>query len=97
MKWSNYSEGDKDMADKKMLEIEDEIICIFCQDYGGLEEGMPIVREQFKRAGIDFREPTKDGLTKVAENLVKVTESFRGNELAKKQKSKFKSLLVSLD
>jgi hypothetical protein len=85
------------MADKKILDVEDEMIFLFCQDYGGLEEGMPIVREQFKRTGVDFREPTKEGLMLVAENLVKVTESFRGAELAKKQKSKFKVLLNSLD
>ena len=85
------------MADKKILEAEDELIFIFCQDYGGLEEGMPIIREQFKRAGVDFREPTKEGLKLVADNLLKVTESFRGSELAKKQRSRFQNILGSLD
>lgn len=78
------------------MDAEDEMIFIFCQDYGGLEEGMPIVREQFKRSDIDFRNPTKEGLKTVSENLVKVTEAFRGVDLAKKQRNKFKSLLNSL-
>ena len=80
-----------------IMDVEDEIIFIFCQDYGGLEEGMPIIREQFKRAGVDFREPTKEGLVQVVDNLAKVTAAFRGEDLAKKQKNKFKSLLNSID
>ena len=82
---------------RDIMDIEDEIIFIFCQDYGGLEEGMPIIREQFKRAGVDFREPTKEGLKTVVENLEKVTAAFRGEELAKKQKNKFKVLLNELE
>ncbi len=80
-----------------IMDVEDEIIFIFCQDYGGLEEGMPIVREQFKRAGVDFRSPTKAGLDTVMENLIKVTGAFRGDALAKKQKNKFKSLMNSIE
>jgi len=78
------------------MDIEDEMIFIFCQDYGGLEEGMPIIREQFKRTGVDFRNPTKEGLKTVSENLVKVTEAFRGVDLAKKQKTKFIQLINTL-
>lgn len=80
-----------------LFEVEDELIFTFCEDYGGLEDGMPIIREQFKRAGMDFREPTKEGLKKVAENLVRVTESLRGQDMAKKQNQRFKSLLRKLD
>ena len=81
----------------KIFDVEDEIIFTFCQDYGGLEEGMPIIREQFKRAGMDFREPTKKGLQIVVENLVKVTASLRGPEVAKEQRARFQKLLRSLD
>jgi hypothetical protein len=81
----------------KIMDVEDAIIFEFCQDFGGLEEGMPIIREQFKKANVDFRTPTKEGLVKVVENLVTVTRSMRGDEMAKKQKAKFLSMLKTLD
>lgn len=86
------------MTDERdILDVEDEMIFLFCQDYGGLEEGMPIIREQFKRAGVDFRNPTLEGLKTVSENLLKVIEAFRGVESVKKLRSKFKVLLNSSD
>lgn len=80
----------------KIMDVEDAIIFEFCQDFGGLEEGMPIIREQFKKANVDFRTPTKEGLHKVVENLVTVTRGMRGEEMAKKQKAKFQALLKTL-
>ena len=81
----------------KIMDVEDAIIFEFCQDFGGLEEGMPIIREQFKKVNMDFRTPTRDGLAKVVDQLVTVTKSMRGDEMAKKQRAKFASLLKSLE
>lgn len=81
----------------KIMDVEDAIIFEFCEDFGGLEEGMPIIREQFKKANVDFRTPTKEGLVKVVENLVAVTRGMRGEEMAKKQKAKFVSMLKAVD
>jgi hypothetical protein len=75
------------LTDKKftLLDAEDEIISIFCQNNGGMEFAMPIIRKQFKDAGIDFTKPTKSDLLIVIKKLVKITSELQGEQAAKEE------------
>ena len=82
------------LGDLSPVQASDEMITIFCRLHGGLEIAMPIVRNQFKKNGVDFTSPTKDGLVKLAVGLVKVTDFLKGPELADQVERRFKNLLA---
>jgi hypothetical protein len=75
------------------IEASDEIISIFCELHGGMEAAMPMIAYQFKKANVDFSNPTKEGLEKVAEGLVKVTEFLKGKGVAEKEEKRFSHLI----
>jgi small GTP-binding protein len=60
-----------------VIEAADRIISDFCKGFGGQEEGMPVIRQQFNNAGVDIRNPTKDGLLKVVDLLAEVERGFK--------------------
>jgi hypothetical protein len=76
-----------------VIEASDEIISIFCEIHGGVEAAMPMIAYQFKKAEVDFANPTKEGLEKVALGLVKVTEFLKGKKLADSEEKRFKHLI----
>jgi len=55
-----------------LVAISDKIMTDFCADFGGLETAMNVVRQQFEKAKVDVRAPTKDGLLKVIDLLAEV-------------------------
>lgn len=75
------------------VEASDEIISIFCELHGGMEAAMPMIAYQFKKANVDFTNPTKEGLQKVAEGLVKVTEFLKGKVIAEKEEKRFNHVI----
>jgi small GTP-binding protein len=60
-----------------IVEASDKIIMDFCNQFGGLESGMPILREQFNKAGLDIKNPTKEGLIKVIGYLAEVEKTLK--------------------
>lgn len=76
-----------------VIEASDEIISIFCELHGGVEAAMPLIAYQFKKANVDFANPTREGLKRVAEGLVKVTEFLKGKKLAEKEGKRFNHLI----
>ena len=79
------------------MQANDEIVTIFCRLHGGLEEAMPIIRNQFKRCGVDFSNPTKEGLKLIAERLIKVTEFLKGPKLAEMEAKRFEFLIDNIE
>jgi hypothetical protein len=75
------------------VEASDEIISIFCELHGGIEAAMPMIIHQFKKANVDFANPTREGLKKVVEGLVKVTEFLKGKNLAEKEEKRFNYII----
>lgn len=75
------------------LEASDEIISIFCELHGGVEAAMPMIAYQFKKANVDFANPSKEGLKKVARGLVGVTEFLKGKVIAEKEEKRFNHLI----
>lgn len=85
----------KYMANRPMTPVEasDEIISIFCELHGGMEAAMPMIAYQFKKTNVDFTNPTKEGLKRVAEGLVKVTEFLKGRSIAEKEEKRFNHVI----
>jgi len=76
-----------------VLEASDEMISIFCELHGGVEAAMPMIAYQFKKANVDFANPSKEGLKKVAKGLVSVTEFLKGKMVAEKEEKRFDHLI----
>ena len=83
-------DGRKELTPYEAL---DEIITTFCTVHGGLEEAMPMVRKKFAEADVDFSNPTKEGLKKVADKLVEVTRFLKGPDIAERERKKFRWIL----
>lgn len=64
-----------------ILAVTDKIMTDFCADFGGLETGMNVVRQQFEKAHVDVRAPTKDGLIRVVESLSEVEKGVKSPEI----------------
>jgi hypothetical protein len=79
------------------VEASDEIISLFCELHGGMEAAMPMVAYQFKKAKVDFANPTKEGLQRVADGLVKVTEFLKGKSVADLEGKRFKHLIKRIN
>ncbi len=78
-------------TDAKVVTIEavaDRIMTDFCEGFGGVEAGTPILNEQCRRAGFDINSPTKDGLLKVVDLLAIVEASFRSEREAEENRAK---------
>jgi small GTP-binding protein len=76
-----------------ILEATDMIINDFCTSYGDMEIAMPVIRQQFTRAGLDIRNPTEEGMRKVIELLEQVERDFKGESDTKKNYSRRKQIL----
>ena len=69
-------EGPEDAA-PTLIAVTDHIVTDFCDQMGGQEAAMPIVRQQFVRAGVDVNAPTVPGLRLAVEYLAETESSFR--------------------
>jgi hypothetical protein len=85
--------------DKKdiILEVEDEILVKFCELNGGMEFAMPIIRKQFEKLDVDFRNPSKEDLYKIVESLLEVTQGLMGDVVAREERRYFKELLNKME
>ncbi len=82
--------------DKKitsLIEVADAIIVDFCTVLGGFEVGMPMVDQQFKKAGVNFLDPTKEQLLAALQNLVAICQEIQGPDVAKRERNKFLKIL----
>ncbi len=66
-----------------IIDVEDYIIARFCEVMGGQEFAMPIIRQQFRKNEMDFKDPELEKLEKVTEGLVNVTTNFKNEEEAR--------------
>ncbi|MCK5562225.1 MAG: hypothetical protein KAJ51_16620 [Thermoplasmata archaeon] len=91
------SETKKQSAKSPVLDAEDKIISIFCQNNGGMEFAMPIVRKQFADAGVDFKNPNKDELIRIVKKLIEITKEFQGAEVAKENFREYMHIINKLE
>jgi small GTP-binding protein len=86
--------GDIDIPEQmSVVEATDMIINDFCNGYGDMEIAMPVIRQQFTRAGMDIRNPTEEGLRQVIEYLAQVERDFKGESDTKKNYTRRKLIL----
>jgi small GTP-binding protein len=77
-------------------EVLKEIVAEYCLLHGGQEQAMPIIKHQFKVSGADMNSPTKESLLQVIERLTQVTMSFKGQAVAREEKTKYLRLVNRL-
>jgi len=59
------------------IDVTDDIISDFCGHFGGgIDDGMPIIRAQFEKAGVDIRSPLEMNLIKAVHLLAGVEGGF---------------------
>ena len=60
-----------------LIRVADKLMTDFCYQMGGVETGMPIVKRQFERAGVDVRAPTEQALRSAIDLLAEVERDFK--------------------
>lgn len=80
-------------SEMTIVAVADFVINDFCNNYGDMEIAMPIIRQQFARAGVDIQDPTKEGLSKVIDLLAEVEEDFRDRKTVSENRTKRQLLL----
>ena len=75
--------------DANTVDVADRIMVDFCNDFGGIETGSPILKEQFSRAGFDLKNPTMDGLLKAIDQLAEVERSFMSIPQVEERKARW--------
>ena len=72
--------GAKEEGPLTLVGATDQIIVDFCREFGDMETGMPLVRQQLTRAGVDINVPTKEGLRLAVEYLGETEAGFKSAE-----------------
>lgn len=80
-----------------IVAVTDFVINDFCNNYGDTEIAMPIIRQQFARAGVDIREPTKEGLLKVIDLLAEVEQDLKDKNAVKENRTKRRLLVEKVN
>ncbi len=73
--------------DMTLLQTTDWLMGDFCDKFGGVDVGMPVIRKQFEKAGVDVKVPTKKGLLLVVEYMAEVEAGFKSKEEATDNKN----------
>jgi len=74
------AEAGKEEGPLTLVGATDQIIVDFCREFGDMETGMPLVRQQLTRAGVDINAPSREGLRLAVEYLAEVEAGFKGAE-----------------
>ena len=79
------------MASEKRLtalEAEDKILAMYCRLLKDTDLAMAIIRVQFKRVGMDFKNPTVKGLIKLVEFLIDAaSDQVEAGQLEKEKRA----------
>ncbi len=64
----------------RLIRVADKVMTDFCYQLGSVDAGMPVVKRQFERAGVDVRAPTAASLRRAIEFLAAVEKDFKHDE-----------------
>ncbi len=64
----------------RLIRVADKVMTDFCYQLGSVDAGMPVVKRQFERAGVDVRAPTSPSLRKAIDFLAIVEKDFKSDE-----------------
>jgi small GTP-binding protein len=76
--------------------VASELIVEFSNNIGGIERGIPLIKEIFKIAGVDFLNPQKEQLQKALPDLVQLLRDLQGAEVANRASQKFNAIMAKL-
>ena len=76
-----------------LVVAEDKIVIRFCEVFGDITLGMTVARKKFEDSGMDFRNPTEDGIKSVIESLHETILVFQGKDIADSAKREFLNIL----
>ncbi len=77
----------------KFVDALDAIIALFCDDHGGFDYAMPMVRKQVEATGMDFHNPTLREMEDFIERLTAISRDIKGIDYSKKERMKMLSIL----
>ena len=77
-----------DVEDAGLVKAADRIIADFCKEFGDVETAMPIVKQQFSKAGVDVKDPSKEGLLRLVEHLAVVEKGFKADAQVSENRSR---------
>ncbi len=80
-----------------LFALEDRMIAEFCDFLGDEEMAMMVVRQQYDKLHLDFREPTLEGLRKVAEGLINAAVGFKDEQSISRYKRDLRKLFDQLE
>lgn len=64
----------------RLVVVADRIMTDFCAQIGSADAGMPVVKTQFEKAGVDVRVPREDALRRAIDRLAHVEGDFKSPE-----------------
>ena len=76
--------------------IASEIVVEFCNNIGGIERGIPLIKEIFKISGVDLLNPRKEQLTTALPDLIQLLRDLQGAEIANRASQKFNVIMAKL-
>jgi small GTP-binding protein len=76
--------------------VASELIVEFCNHIGGIERGIPLIKEIFKISGVDFLNPEKQQLIKALPELIQLLRDLQGEEVAGKASQRFNLIMAKL-
>jgi small GTP-binding protein len=79
------------------IDVEDIIMARFCNLLEDPEYAMAIIREQFKRAGVDFRAPTPKGLEKVVDAIINAASDQVEAARLRKERRDYSNLIRRIE
>jgi small GTP-binding protein len=74
--------GPVDEKVSKISIVIDKIMDDFCQEYGDLEDAMPVLRKQFELAELDLNNPTEEALRRAVGRLAMIEKGYKKKEIA---------------
>jgi small GTP-binding protein len=79
------------------IDVEDIIMARYCELLEDPEFAMAIIREQFRKADVDFRNPTAEGLMKVVEYIINAASDQVESARLAKEKKAYSNLIRMID
>ncbi len=76
-----------------LVDALDAIIAMFCEDHGGFDYAMPMVRQQVEKIGMDFHRPTVAQMEDFIERLTAISRDIKGADFSRKERMKMISVL----
>lgn len=80
--------AEEESEETTLVTATDWIINDFCNTFGDMDRAMPVVRQQFTRAGVDIRNPSKEGVLKVIGLLAVVERDYMDRFIVRKNRTK---------